>query len=74
MSAFNIIILAISALMLGFLAIWWLFPRFHAWMEAPKYRVLMWEQPPAKQLPLKASSAAAPKSPCDNSSGHVGKG
>ena len=36
----NFIVLAVTVLMLVFLAVWIFFPRLRAWMEVPKYRFL----------------------------------
>ncbi len=34
-----------SGLLLGaFLAVWLCFPRLRPWFEAPKYRILRWEE------------------------------
>ncbi len=42
--ALNLIVLAITMLMAGFFLVWVCCPRLRPWMEAPKYRVLEWEQ------------------------------
>ncbi len=42
--AMNLIVLAITLLMAGFLLVWLRFPATRAWFEAPKYRVLDWDQ------------------------------
>ncbi len=44
MVVFNLIVLAITLLMGGFLLVWICFPRLRPWFEAPKYRILTWEQ------------------------------
>lgn len=44
MAVFNLIVLAITLLMAGFLLVWVCFPRLRAWFEAPKYRILTWEE------------------------------
>jgi hypothetical protein len=44
MTAFNLIVLAITLLMAAFLFTWARFPRLRPWIEAPKYRVLTWEE------------------------------
>jgi len=41
--ALNLILLAITLLMMGFLLVWCFFPGLRPWIEAPKYRVLQWE-------------------------------
>jgi hypothetical protein len=38
--AVNLIVLAVTLLMAGFLGVWICFPRLRAWMEMPKYRFL----------------------------------
>jgi hypothetical protein len=40
----SLIVLAVSLLMAGFFLVWLVCPRLRPWMEAPKYRVLQWEQ------------------------------
>jgi hypothetical protein len=40
----NLIVLAVTLLMAGFLALWVCHPRLRPWIEAPKYRVLEWER------------------------------
>jgi hypothetical protein len=42
--AINLIVSAVTLLMAGFLLAWCLFPRLRPWIEAPKYRVLTWEE------------------------------
>jgi hypothetical protein len=42
--AINVIVVAVTLLMGGFVLVWGLFPRVRPWMEAPKYRVLEWER------------------------------
>jgi hypothetical protein len=36
----NLIVLVVTLLMAGFVAVWIFFPRLRPWMEAPKYRFL----------------------------------
>ena len=38
--AVNLIVLAVTVLMAGFLGVWIFFPDLRAWMEMPKYRFL----------------------------------
>jgi hypothetical protein len=38
--AINLIVLAVTVLMVGFLAVWISFPGLRTWMEVPKYRFL----------------------------------
>jgi hypothetical protein len=40
--AVNLIVLAVTLLMGGFLLVWVCCPRLRPWIEAPKYRVLEW--------------------------------
>ena len=40
----NLIMVAVTLLMVGFLAVWLFYPQLRPWIEAPKYRVLEWEQ------------------------------
>jgi hypothetical protein len=36
----NLIVLTVTLLMLGFVAVWVFAPHLRAWLEAPKYRFL----------------------------------
>lgn len=36
----NLIVLVVTLLMAGFVAVWLFFPRLRGWMEEPKYRFL----------------------------------
>jgi hypothetical protein len=38
--AINLIVLAVTLIMTGYLGVWIFFPRLRAWMEMPKYRFL----------------------------------
>jgi hypothetical protein len=51
--AVNLIVVAVTLLVGGFLAIWLAFPHLRPWFEAPKYRVLEWDRryPPAVRDP-----------------------
>jgi hypothetical protein len=40
----NLIVIAISAIMFALLLIWWLWPAFRVWIEAPKYSMLRQER------------------------------
>jgi hypothetical protein len=40
----NLIVIVISAIMLGLLLAWWLSPAFRAWIEAPKHFMLRQER------------------------------
>jgi len=40
----NLIVISISAVMLVLLLVWWRWPAFRAWIEAPKYSMLRQER------------------------------
>ncbi len=40
----NLIVILISAIMLAVLFVWWRWPAFRAWIEAPKYSMLRQER------------------------------
>jgi hypothetical protein len=40
----NLIVTAISAIMFALLVVWWRWPAFRAWIEAPKYSMLCQER------------------------------
>jgi hypothetical protein len=40
----NLIVIAVSALMLALFMGWWHWPSFRAWIEAPKYSMLRQER------------------------------
>jgi hypothetical protein len=40
----NLIVIVISAIMFGLLLLWWHWPAFRAWIEAPKYFMLRQER------------------------------
>jgi hypothetical protein len=42
--AVNLIVLVVTLLMAGFVAVWVFCPRLRPWMEAPKYRFLEQER------------------------------
>jgi hypothetical protein len=42
--AVNLIVLVVTLLMVGFVAVWIFCPRLRPWMEAPKYRFLEQER------------------------------
>lgn len=41
--AVNVIMVAVTVLMLAFVAIWLIWPRSRHWIEAPKYQPLKWD-------------------------------
>ena len=40
----NLIVIAVSAIMFALLLVWWRWPAFRAWIEAPKYSMLCQER------------------------------
>ena len=40
----NLIVIAISATMFALLLVWWHWPAFRVWIEAPKYSMLRQER------------------------------
>jgi hypothetical protein len=40
----NLIVIAISAIMFALLVVWWRWPAFRDWIEAPKYSMLRQER------------------------------
>jgi hypothetical protein len=40
----NLIVITISAIMLALLPVWWRWPAFRVWIEAPKYSMLRQER------------------------------
>jgi hypothetical protein len=40
----NLIVIVISAIMFALLLVWWRWPAFRAWIEAPKYFMLRQER------------------------------
>jgi hypothetical protein len=40
----NLIVISISAIMLALLLVWWRWPAFREWIEAPKYSMLRQER------------------------------
>ena len=40
----NLIVLVISAIMFALLLVWWRWPAFRIWIEAPKYSMLRQER------------------------------
>jgi hypothetical protein len=44
--AINIIVVAVTLLIDGFVAGWIMCPRSRSWFEAPKWQPLGWDQPP----------------------------
>ena len=40
----NLVMILISAIMLALLLVWWRWPAFRVWIEAPKYSMLRQER------------------------------
>jgi hypothetical protein len=40
----NLIVIVISVIMFGLLLVWWRWPAFRSWIEAPKYFMLRQER------------------------------
>ncbi len=40
----NLIVIAISVIMFALLLVWWRWPAFRVWIEAPKYSMLRQER------------------------------
>ncbi len=40
----NLIVITISAIMFALLLVWWRWPAFRVWIEAPKYSMLRQER------------------------------
>jgi hypothetical protein len=59
--AVNLIVLAITLMLVGFLVVWACVPRLRRWIEAPKYRVLRWPEryPEAIRSNLSPSDTSA---------------
>jgi hypothetical protein len=65
----NLIVIAISAIMFALLLLWWRWPAFRVWIEAPKYSMLRQERrfddqntkrEPATNLSSMASTRRSP--------------
>jgi hypothetical protein len=41
--AVNVIVTAVTILMVGFVGVWLILPRTRGWIEAPKYQPLRWD-------------------------------
>ncbi len=41
----NVIVVAVTLLMGGFVTVWLVCPRCRPWIEAPKWQPLEWDQP-----------------------------
>jgi hypothetical protein len=42
--AVNVIVVAVTFMMGGFVAVWLVCPRYRPWFEAPKWQPLGWDQ------------------------------
>jgi hypothetical protein len=43
--AINVIVIAVTLMMGGFVAVWIVYPACRSWFEAPKWQPLRWDQP-----------------------------
>jgi hypothetical protein len=60
--AVNLIVLAVTLLVAGFVLVWICFPPVRTWIEAPKYRVLEWpERFPDGALPKQEPGEEVPQ-------------
>ncbi len=50
----NVIVVAVTLLMGGFVGVWLVCPRCRPWIEAPKWQPLAWDEPAAPSDPLPA--------------------
>ncbi len=41
----NVIVVAVTLLMSGFVTVWLVYPRCRSWIEAPKWQPLEWDRP-----------------------------
>ena len=53
----NLIVILISAIMLALLLVWWRWPAFRVWIEAPKYSMLRQERRFDEQVTGKSVSS-----------------
>jgi hypothetical protein len=44
----NLIVVAVTLLMSGFVSVWLVCPRCRLWIEAPKWQPLAWDKPAAR--------------------------
>jgi hypothetical protein len=44
--AINVIVIAVTLMMGGFVVVWLACPRCRPWIEAPKWQPLGWDRPP----------------------------
>ncbi|QDU62825.1 hypothetical protein Pan216_36960 [Planctomycetes bacterium Pan216] len=45
----NLIVVAVTLMLVGFSLVWLLSPRLRRWMESPKYQVLSWDRPARRE-------------------------
>lgn len=59
----NLIVIVISAIMFALLLVWWRWPAFRSWIEAPKYFMLRQERrfDDAASLSLPGTEPGAPE-------------
>jgi hypothetical protein len=53
----NLIVITISAIMFALLLVWWRWPAFRVWIEAPKYSMLRQERRFDEQVTGKRDSS-----------------
>ncbi len=53
----NLIVIGISAIMFALFLVWWRWPAFRAWIEAPKYSMLRQERRFDEQVTGKSVSS-----------------
>ena len=46
--AINVIVVAVTVLMSGFVGVWLVCPRCRLWIESPKWQPLSWDEPAAR--------------------------
>jgi hypothetical protein len=56
----NLIVIVISAIMFALLLVWWRWPAFRAWIEAPKYFMLRQERRFEDRKPPRTPSSTYP--------------
>ena len=56
----NVIVVAVTLLMGGFVGVWLVCPRCRPWIEAPKWQPLAWDAPAAPSDPLPARRGGEP--------------
>ena len=52
----NVIVVAVTLLMGGFVGVWLVCPRCRPWIEAPKWQPLAWDKPVQRAISAKAGA------------------